>query len=169
MASQILQTKDMKKAKRNESISITATPPLTLFEGQRVLLQNPDTKLWDRRGIVQRIRGTSTNRRCYVESEGVIMLRSRRMLKADPSFSSGLVEVVNSTETVSKPSPCIRRSKSDTTKKVVSFMLTCAHVNDAGGRYQACDQFLVDTVSTQSCCCSCPESQHAFCFLPPLP
>ena len=48
VANQILKEKEKKK--RNVSISIIAPPPLELFEGQRVLLQNPDTKLWDRKG-----------------------------------------------------------------------------------------------------------------------
>ena len=64
VANQILKEKDKKKKKRNESISITAPHPLKLFEGQRVLLQNLSTKLWDRKGIVQRFRSESKDMLC---------------------------------------------------------------------------------------------------------
>jgi hypothetical protein len=81
------------KERRNKKVSQQGYTPITLALGQKVMLQDQKTKLWEIPGVIESIRPGS--RSAYVHTEQGVYLRNRRYIKVDPSYQEEYSEAVN--------------------------------------------------------------------------
>jgi hypothetical protein len=81
------------KEKRNKKITSQGYTPIILVLGQKVVLQDQKSRLWETKGKVQSIR--PGGRSAYISTDKGLYLRNRRFIKIDPEYQQEYIEAVN--------------------------------------------------------------------------
>jgi hypothetical protein len=163
--------------------------PLTLQEGQEVLLQNIKTKLWTIKGVIVEVR--SFGKSALVQTETGIFLRNWRFMRCLPGAREGGQEQDNQEGeedeshreeeeddsvylgAVFKSSMKEESSLYDLTQQrgqgshTVSFRLSCRHKDfkDASGSEECKGTVVTAGVGSAVCCCLQPDLLHPLCVL----
>jgi hypothetical protein len=80
------------KEQKNHKKTTKGYTPTNLIVGQRVVLQDQKSRLWEIKGIIQSIRPGA--RSAYVKTAAGLFLRNRRYIKTDPAFQEEYIEAV---------------------------------------------------------------------------